>query len=728
MKSIGTLPVLKLFIGFISGLFLLFYPVIPGYGQKYDWLNTARIFLIDAYQPPFAPKLEFDAEKLAQTMEDMHANVVRMATMGKYATVQGIRFSRHPDQGNRDLLAEMIAACKPRNIRVIPYISTGHKLAWSVVTRDYPDYAQRIKPGGGPATDHMYVGEEMGAICWNTSYRQAYLDYVTHIVKDYEIDGIYFDTWRPFYFWPGRQVCYCDGCVNGFKKETGLDLPWHEDDADYTEKDLEAIDKYHTWYHENFIEILKEVRRIVKTYKDIPLIYNINDPDKIEKEDPRIISGMDAFLYERGESILERAEGVSLAKTLGIKVMPYIGGYDNWPRIANNQLNMQQEVFTTLMFGGAPIISQPYPYIGDKKNRQFVAYPFKIIQDNEGLFTTMKNEPYVAVVYSSFDPPGHARAGWWWKADARSATLGAFAACLYGHIQVTSAMPSLLDNPSQLSKYKVVYLADNVYLSDQQVKNIRDFVFNGGGLIAGYATSLYNPGGVRNASFSLQDLIRVRPVDLPAQLDNYQAMIGGPNDLYLLSATGQAALRPEWNDQLVPAWYYEPVEVLEGGRVIMDIVTGDGRRPVLPGVILSSAGRGKVLYSASSLESLYNSNGNPLLKELIAEFIAMVSPVPPPYTLDGPSGLIANLTVSGNSHMIQLTNWTGNKYEKNHMMEDYIAEAHQVSIAFSIPDNRKVKSVKSITGSAFTMNTLNNILEVHLPAVAAYEGIVIDLH
>ena len=111
------------------------------------------------------------------------------------------------------------------------------------------------------------------------------------------------------------------------------------------------------------------------------------------------------------------------------------------------------------------------------------------------------------------------------------------------------------------------------------------------------------------------------------------------------------------------------------------------------------------MYSASSIESLYNSNGNPALKELIADFIAAVAPEPLPYTLDAPSGLIANLTVSGNSYVIHLTNWTGNKFEKNHMMEDYIAEVHHVSIKFAIPPNRRIESVKSLTGSAFTTNT-----------------------
>lgn len=74
------------------------------------WMRTARVFLFDAYQYPFAPKLEFDAEAIAKTMVDMHVNTIRFPVIGKYATVPGVRFSPHPDQHGRDLLAEMIAA------------------------------------------------------------------------------------------------------------------------------------------------------------------------------------------------------------------------------------------------------------------------------------------------------------------------------------------------------------------------------------------------------------------------------------------------------------------------------------------------------------------------------------------------------------------------------------------------------------------------------------------
>ncbi len=697
---------------------------ISGFAQ-YDWLNTARVFLIDAYQPPFAPKLEFDAEKLAATMQDMHVNVVRMSTMGKYATVQGIRFPVHPDQGNRDLLAEMIAASKPRGIKVIPYISTGHKLAWSTVTEKYPDYGQRIKPGGGPQRDHMHVGEDMGTVCWNTSYRQAYLDYVTHIVKDYDISGIYFDTWRPFYFWQGKQVCYCDGCVNGFKKASGLDLPYHEKDGDYSKEELKLINKYHEWYKEELIGIITKVRQIVKANKNIPLIYNINDPNKILHEDPRVFDAMDAFLYERSETILERAEGVSLAKTLGMQVMPYIGGYDNWPRITDNQFDTEQQIYSTMMFGGIPIISQPYPYVLDKRNRKFVAEPFEVMSRNEKLLASLTNEPYVAVVYSLFNPEGHAKENWWWEADARSATLGAFVACLYNHVQVTSALASLLDDPKRLSQYKIAYLADNVYLSENQIRNLKQFVFNGGGLIVSYATSLYDKDGNRNTKFALGDLLKVQPIDLPVELNSYQAMLGGPNDLYLLSNNNKT-LDTKWKNRLVPLWFYEPVKVEDGGEVLFNIVTGDGNRPVLPGIILSHYGKGKVIYSATSMESLFQSNGNPVLRELIANLISIVSPSSPSYTVKAPATLIANMTSSGNQYLLHLTNWTGNKFEKKQVMEDYIAPVENVRIELNFPPGN-IASVKTINGSKFILRKKSKSVEVVLPKVGVYEGILVSL-
>jgi hypothetical protein len=701
---------------------------------RYGWLQTARVFLLDAYQPPFAPELEYDAKSWSETMVKMNVNVLRFPTMGKYATIQGVRFSQHPDQGGRDFLMETIEACKPKGIKVIPYISTGHKLAWSMVTKDFPEYGQIATPGGKPARSHMYVGEDHGTVCWMTPYRKAFLELVEHVVRDYDIDGIYFDKWDCHYFWPGKKLCYCEGCKKGFRKATGLEIPYYENDKDYTEDELTIIDKYHHWYKETYLtEVVEKVREIVKTYKDIPLISNINDPMLMANQDPRILKSMDAFLYERGHSMLERAEGVGVPRSVGLHVWPYVGVYHNWPRLAFQGINYQQEIFTNLMFGGGSIIAQPTGYIEDSENREFVSYPFGIIKKHERILEGLESVPYVGVVFAYDSPIDHIQSGWLTgSTDARTSTRGAFSVCLYNHIQVGSISEFILDDVEKLKKYPILYLANIPYLSDKRIKNIIEYVANGGNLIASYATTLFDSKGNRQSRFGLEELFKVRPVfpegELVKIIDSYRAMIGGPNDLYLLLKNDKkGVLNNEWANRLFPAWYYEPVEVLDGGEVLMDIVTGYNRQTILPGVVISDYGKGRVVYCSNALESLYDYDGSAIVGELLREIIEAISVKSPPYTLDAPAGLLANLTKKENLMVLHLTNWTGNKFEKPWRNEYYLSPVENIRLKIRIPEHKKIKNISMFVKTDFKKKISANNLEICIPKVEAYQAIVIEM-
>src|SRR5690554_2274447 len=701
--------------------------------NKFSWLQSSRVFLLDAYQPPFAPELEYDAKSWAKTMVEMNVNVLRFPTMGKYATIQGVRFSQHADQGKRDLLQETIDACKPIGIKVIPYISTGHKLAWSMVTEDFPEYGQKTSPGGKPARSHMYVGEDHGTVCWMTPYREAFLDLVEHVVRDYDIDGIYFDKWDYHYFWPGKKLCYCDGCQSGFRKATGFEIPFHEDEKNYTEEELKTIDQYHQWYKEFYMtEVVEKVRAIVKTYKDIPLISNINDPRMMASQDSRILKNMDAFLYERGHSMLERAEGVGVPRSVGLHVWPYVGVYHNWPRLAFQGINYQQEIFTNLMFGGGSIIAQPTGYIEHPEYREYVSFPFGIIKKYEKTLQGLESVPFVGVVFAYDSPDDHIQSGWLSGiTNARTSTRGAFSACLYNHIQVGSISEFILDDPEKLKNYPILYLANIPWLSDERIKNISDYVADGGNLIASYATTLYDDKGKRQDHFRLEELFKVRPITPKGELSNiinsYRAMVGGPNDLYLLAKNEtKKLLDEESKNKLFPAWYYEPVEVLDGGEVLMDIVTGHNRQSVLPGVIISDYGKGKVVYCSNAIESLYDYNGAAIVGEFINMMVEILSLTNAPYTLDAPAGLLANLTEKENQMVLHLTNWTGNKFEKPWINEYYIAPVENVRLKIRIPEDKRIKNISMFIDTDYEKKIGGRQVEVFLPKVEAYQAVMVE--
>ena len=60
-------------------------------------------------------------------MKKIHANAVRLGTIGKYAYYPTMMLL-HPDIGSRDLLAETLEACHREGYKVIPYFPVAHPL------------------------------------------------------------------------------------------------------------------------------------------------------------------------------------------------------------------------------------------------------------------------------------------------------------------------------------------------------------------------------------------------------------------------------------------------------------------------------------------------------------------------------------------------------------------------------------------------------------------------
>jgi len=89
--------------------------------------------------------------------------------------------------------------------------------------------------------------------------------------------------------------------------------------------------------------------------------------------------------------------------------------------------------------------------------------------------------------------------------------------------------------------------------------------------------------------------------------------------------------------------------------------------------------------------------------------------------------LITNMVSNDNNYLLHLTNWTGNKFEKTHLMEDYISPVENVRVKISVPAQRKIASIKTINGSKYSMKQNGNTVEILLPRVGAYEGILVQL-
>ncbi len=717
----------------LSVVFLAFMVVTVAGAQStreadYDWIRNARIFIIDGYSYPLSPKIEFDARTLAETMVDMHANVVRIATSGNFGwLIPANEFKVHPDLGSRDILGETIAACKPRGIKVVPYVSTGNTINASLIN---PEWAQKTTPDGDIVTN-WDMGAKTTPCCWNTPYRQAFYNLVRTIVSQYDVAGIYFDAWLPFYFFGGKEmICYCKGCTSGFRAARGRELPYKKNE-DYSPDEVRTLDLYRSWYREELFSVFSETKRIVKSYKNIPLIYNINNPRRIMNEDFRIVQGSDAFLYERGGSLIERAEGVSLATAHGLAVWPYVGTYDPFPRIPHYQYELEQEIFTSVAFGGSPILYHTYFFTAHPEARAPIKEAFGIIDKNNDAIRGFSPAKFCAVVWNNSDPPGHASDGWLWDTNARLSSLGSFSACVNSHIQTTSLLPQDLDTLDLISKYKVLFLADICYLTDKQLTTISRFVENGGGLVMTNATSLYNEHGEKRTDFALGQLAKIRYRKPDERLSEKVAQhleFGSVFDMYLKARPGQSVIKHPLADGLLPTHLYETVDVIPGGSVVADIVIGTDNEPVVPGLVMSRYGKGKVAYLAAEVGAMYLQSGIRELSDLIRDVIDYVSPDGAPYEIEAPTGsLITNMTTKEDKMVFHLINRTGNNQERMWQNVYAIPPIENVTIKVRIPDGKKIKSITPFLSVAFLQRQENNILLITLPRVQKYQGIVIEL-
>jgi hypothetical protein len=708
--------------------------ITSGYGQLtretgYEWLKDARIFIVDGYNYPLCPGLEFNADSLAGTMADMHANVLRIATSGHCGwMIPGTKFQVTPELGSRDILAESIAACKPYGIRVIPYINTSHTQKTSMIN---PDWAQKLTPAGDYSSSWS-MGEKVTPICFNSSYREAFYDLVRTVVSKYDIDGIYFDTWIPFYFFGGEgKICYCDGCRKGFRTATGMEIPYRENSAEYTHDELKTLDLYRSWWKEEFFKVFTETRRIVKSNKDIPLIYNINDPETIMNTDNRIMEGTDGFLYERGRSMIERAEGVSLATAHGFSVWPYVGTYDPFPRIPHFSYELGQEIFTSVAFGGSPVLYHTYFFTEHPEARGIIKNTFGILDDNDRYIHDFASAKFCAVIWNDEDPPGHAVKGGLWDTNARLSSLGTFSACIHEHIQTTSMLKQDLDNYNLISTYKVLVLPDICYLSDRQAANITRFVDNGGGLIMTYATSLYDENGNKQTDFSLGRLAGIRYHSPDSGFSEKIAKninFGSGWDIYLKTRKDQAVIGSPLAGELIPAHLFETADTIPGGNIIADIVAGNRNVPITPGVVVSKHGKGKVAYISAATGDMFQQTGIMKYADFLKDIISYVSPERLPYEIESPpSTLITNMTELGNKRVIHLIVWTGNQNERMCQNVYYIPEIKNVTIKYFIPDGKKIRSVSSFVASDIKQKQEKGVLYITLPYIDRYQALVIEM-
>lgn len=212
---------------------------------------------------------------------------------------------------------------------------------------------------------------------------------------------------------------------------------------------------------------------------------------------PKLLSHMDAVWSEEGDPagvndrgiLVSRIRSFKNASLLGNTLFVVTGG----PRGSTLQMS-ESMAFGQQCMGDLGIGTMDEKLPADQ--RRYVDF----FHDQFDYYKDVENIADVAVLYS------YASMGF--NNDRPAVSF-----MLYTQALIQAKVPFEIifnEQLKDLSKYRALVLADQECLSNEQMDTIREYVKQGGGLVATEQTSLYTPWRLRRPDFGLKDLFGVK--------------------------------------------------------------------------------------------------------------------------------------------------------------------------------------------------------------------------
>jgi len=369
----------------------------------------------------------------------------------------------HPHLTNKNLLKEQISACHARNIRAPVYIT----VQWDHYTvNEHPEW-RVVDPNGSFSGTPLYEAGFYRYLCVNTPYRDFLKAHIQEVLESFPVDGIFFDIVQPV-------DCSCNDCRKAMEAE-GLEPA---DAAARRSFALRSINAFK-------LEMTNFVRQL---NPDCTIFYNAGHIG------PRHRSIAEAYTHFELESLPSGGWGylhfpltMRYARNLGLGCMGMTGKFHtSWGDFHSfkNQTALQYEVFNMLALGAkCSIGDQLHP--SGKISKPVYDLIGSIYEEVE------KKEPWCVgaqpvVEIGVFTPE-----------EFQGASLERLPPALMGAVRMLTEgghQFDVLDSYSELEKYKVLVLPDNIPVNHPFAEKLRAYLDRGGAMIASYRSGLKETG------------------------------------------------------------------------------------------------------------------------------------------------------------------------------------------------------------------------------------------
>lgn len=640
------------------------------------------------YDPRFMQNWDPDrfAEQVAQTKADIFMWTIKCALGYAYYNTQV--GTKYPAFGEHDPLAELIERVHKRNIKFyVWHPALSDKPLWET----HPDWRQRgseclpneilekIQYKTGVTAPMKFY-----CLCPNSPAGEVIIEEAKEVAENYPIDGYWLDMGH--YFLPmgvmgvsdkygagGAVPCYCDYCQKKFQAEHHAEIP----------KSSEANPALWVTY------VRWKRRQVYDWYKKLF--------GAVKEANPKIVTGLNSSLpswaggtsVEQGELVDMRVHDTygnkgDLVTSLTIEGLkgtcptriatPSVYRFSSKPRVftfwesSKEQEHWLLEAMTSLTHGCRPMLSD-YLRLDGTMHEKFIEDATEILGEVHKRKEWTENARPVkfAALYYSQDSrdfygeqsemPDHyilsgslVHDNWYF-----SGFIGAFKALLDEHIPLEIVTHRDLD---RLSDYAVLILPNVACLSNEEVEGIKEYVRNGGGLVATYDTSLYSGDGQLLLNFQLgevfgadycgrtgfwQDYIRLEKADHPIAegLDARRLLQHVGSQIKVRCRKGADVI----GSITVP---YRREELGRGLECYTSLTQQPFTDTPLPSIVTNRYGKGKVVYFPGRIDATYREEELAELRHLLANGVCWAARTASPIELEGHSHMRVNAFIQDN--------------------------------------------------------------------------------
>lgn len=674
----------------------------------------------------------YEFEEKAALLNDLGANMEHLTTFTD--TSPGTSFLSNHDLftgKNVDFnsLKNYLSEAHKKNIRVVIYYNV-HAIQ-SSYAHQHPEW-QQIQDDG-KSIEHVYGIDS--SFCINSAWREEVFGSLKKLAS-YEIDGVFYDG--PIFF---SNTCYCDSCKRLFREKYKKEIP--------SKTKLSSVRSGDDW--KDFIEFqsdsiarfLKDSNKILKEANPQLLLYmNGNtlaaswptgrDNRKIIKETD-ILGAEGGFLYGALTEPIYKPGAV--AKLLETQA-------EGKPTVIFNAAKQGPWAVSAIAPGEISILySQTITHQSNvwlavcdeprfhKKEMEVIKKYNSFIKRNPDPFLNTKSVARISLLWPQ-------QASNYYKGSsvpltdftkAMSAEKGGnLSEEFYGFYDGLSRKQfpfDVLDEASlqkDLDKYDLIILPNASCFKKEEAEKIKDFVKDGGNIVATFETSLYNENGEKLDDFQLKDVFGIENTgDVFGPLNYDYVSLKDGEHFSLKEIKQKITYAPTFGLRLkapkkatVPAFFCKPLAGSYAGKP---------EKTDLPFIIENNYGKGRSIYFAGTFGGSLDKFHFPEYYQIIFNLVAELSK-PIVRIEDAPSSIEVNVRTKGNSVFLYLINFTS---DMRRPIQEIIPCRN---IKISLFMMQKVKSIKALwLEKNLDFAQKGNSISFALPVIKEYEVIEVKI-